>query len=79
MEQVVSDRYQQQIAYPQSCISDFSKEIKEFFSNLEPEEVTLESDKEFSGYMKMPQNAEFLEKIAEFMDQLRVTGSMSHE
>jgi hypothetical protein len=35
---------------------------------LEPEEVTLESDKEFSGYMKMPQNAEFLEKIAEFMD-----------
>lgn len=27
----------------------------------------------------MPHNAEFLEKIAGFMDQLRVTGSMSHE
>jgi hypothetical protein len=29
--------------------------------------------------MKMPENADFLEKIAEFMDQLRVTGSINHE
>ena len=79
METTVSDRYQKQLTYPYSCIGDLSKEIKSFLSNLEPEEATLESDQDFSAYMKMPQNADFLEKIASFMDQLRVTGSMSHE
>ena len=54
MEKIVSDRYQQQLAYPYSCLGDLKKEIKGFLSNLEPEEITLESDQEFSGYMKMP-------------------------
>jgi hypothetical protein len=47
MEKIVSDRYQKQLAYPYSCLGDLSKEIKAFLSNLEPEEVTLESDREF--------------------------------
>ena len=44
MEKTVSDRYQKQLAYPYTCLGDLTKEIKGFFSNLEPEEATLESD-----------------------------------
>ena len=29
--------------------------------------------------MKIPENADFLEKVAEFMDQLKISGSINHE